>query len=148
MIKITTIFVSQKPEVQTQNPDKMPKPKYNFALVEIKDLNKEFMYLGFISGTAEETPEEFLEKINLELEYNPTGENMSNITKHGRMFSITSRKTTMNPINARYVHYQTGRYGLIGFGRKVLFDQTKLIELAREDDERPRTFRATEVKIL
>lgn len=126
----------------------MPKPKYYFALVEIKDLNKEFIYLGFISNIPDETPEAFLVKIHSELEYNPTGDNMSNISKHGNIFSITTRKTTMCPINARYVHFQTSRYGLIGFGRRVIFDQNKLIESIRDSDERSSTFRATEVKII
>ncbi len=125
-----------------------PRKKYNFSLVEIKDSNKEFTYLAFISSNPDEEMPEFMDRVKSELEYNPDGDNYSNACKYGRVDSVTTRKTTMCPVNARYVHFMTGRYGLIGFGRKVLFEQDKLLSQMKPDDEQPRTFRTVQVKII
>jgi hypothetical protein len=142
--KTNKIFVN----IDTCSISKMAKPQYHFTLAEIKDINKELIYVAYISGTADEAIEDFMHRVYEDLQYNNTGDNASISTKYGNLFSFTTRKTSMGPVNARYVHFQTGRYGLVGFGRRVLFDQTKLLELAREADERPRTIHAVPVKII
>lgn len=127
----------------------MAKPKYHFTLAEIKDMNKELIYLAYISSTADEDVTEFMSKVHEDLQYNPTSENDSVSTKYGNLYSFTTRKTSMGPVNAKYVHFQTGRHGLVGFGRKVIFDQTKLLIMRdAEDDMRSRTICTVPVKIL
>lgn len=126
----------------------MVKPKYQFTLAEIKDKNQELIYLAYISSTADEDVTEFMSKVHEDLQYNSTSENNSVSTKYGNLYSFTTRKTSMGPVNTRNVHFQTGRYGLVGFGRKVIFDQTKLLTARDEDDMRSRTIHAVPVKIL
>lgn len=132
-----------------QNKPRMePRKKYNFTLVEIRDSNKEIIYKAYISNNPDEEMPEFMERVKSELDYNPDSDNYSNACKYGKVDSITTRKTTMYPVNAHYVHFLTGRYGLLGFGRKVLFEQDKLLSQMKPDDERPRMIQTTKVKII
>jgi hypothetical protein len=124
------------------------KPKYNFTLVEIRDSNKEFIYVAYMSSIPDEDIPVFIERVRIDLGYNPEGENYSCASSLGNVFSITTRKTTIHPINARYVHFVTGRYGLVGFGRKALFDQDKLLSQMKETDSRPHTIRSVQVNII
>ena len=121
-------------------------PKYKFALVEICDANKEFVYFAFSSASPDISEEEFLEKVNREIGCNPDSENSKVKTHYGNLFSVVSRKTASPPPNAS-VHFCTGRYGLVGFGQRVAFDQRTLLRLLRDDD-RPRTIRAVPVSLI
>jgi hypothetical protein len=119
----------------------MSDPKHLFALYELQDKNKEFIYLAF-SGNYESN-EEFTSKIHEYLECNPDSDNCKVSTKFGKINSITLRKIKQQNPNA-HVHFCTGRYGLVGFGRRVTFDQATA--LRRFDSEsRPHTLRTVQL---
>lgn len=98
----------------------MAQSKHYFALYELLDKNKEYVYLAF-SGNYE-TNEEFLEKTQEFLENNPHSDNGTVYSKYGQISSITTRRIKPQSPNA-HVHFCTGIYGLVGFGRHVVFDQ-------------------------
>lgn len=98
----------------------MPSPKHYFALYELLDKNKEYIYLAF-SGNYE-TQEKFLEKTQEFLENDPFNDNGTVHSKYGQISSITTRKIKPQSPNS-HIHFCTGRYGLVGFGRHVIFDQ-------------------------
>jgi hypothetical protein len=126
-----------------------PRKKYNFTLVEIRDSNKEFTYKAYISNSPDEEIPEFMDRVKSELDYNPDSDNYSNVCKYGKVDSITTRKTTMCPVNAHYVHFLTGSYGLLGFASTgVLFEQDKLLSQMKPDDERSRMIQSVQVKII
>jgi hypothetical protein len=120
----------------------MSDPKHYFALYELRDFNNEFVYLAFTGDYS--SNEEFISKVNKYLECNPESDNCKISTKYGKISSITTRKIKPQNPNA-HVHFCTGRYGLVGFGRHVMFDQTSALR-KYESDSRPHTLR--NVKLL
>jgi hypothetical protein len=112
-------------------PPAPPRSKHKFALVEIVDINKEYLYFAFSAADQDETLEEFLEKINVTLERNPDSENCKVTTKFGKLNSIVTRTTHSPPPNAS-VHFCTGRFGIVGFKQRVAFGQKTLIKLMKD----------------
>lgn len=122
----------------------MSSPKHQFVLYEVVDKNKEYIYLAF-SGKYDSL-EEFLEKTQEIIENNPRSDNGTIHTKYGRINSITTRKIKPQSPNA-YIHFCTGRYGLIGFGRHVVFDQNYALR-KYELELRPHTLRAVKLMFV
>jgi hypothetical protein len=122
----------------------MSDPKHHFVLYELVDRNEEFIYLAF-SGKYDSF-EEFTSKLNIYLECNPNSDNCKISTKFGKIYSITTRKIKPQSPNA-HVHFCTGRYGLVGFGRHVLFDQNYALR-KYELESRPHTLRSVQLLFI